>query len=238
MKKAIVIGATSGIGREIAILLAKDSYKVGVTGRRVERLNEFAKENPDRFYPREIDINNTSNSIETLNQLATEMGGVDLLILSSGTGDINEELDFQIEKRTIETNVLGFTAITNWAFNLFKKQGYGHLAGITSVAGLRGNRSAPAYNATKAYQINYLEGLRHKAKNLRLPINITEIRPGFVDTNMAKGDGLFWVASPQKAAKQILWAIRKNKRVAYVTRRWALIAILLKILPRFIYDRL
>jgi short-subunit dehydrogenase len=238
MKKAIVIGATSGIGREIAILLAKDNYKVGVTGRRVELLNEFAKENPDRFYPREIDINNTSNSIETLNQLATEMGGVDLLILSSGTGDINEELDFQIEKRTIETNVLGFTAITNWAFNLFKKQGYGHLAGITSVAGLRGNRSAPAYNATKAYQINYLEGIRQKAKNLHLPIHITDIRPGFVDTQMAKGDGLFWVASPQKAAKQILWAIRKNKRVAYVTRRWALIAILLKILPRFIYDRL
>lgn len=238
MQKAIVIGATSGLGLEIAKLLSQNGYKVGIVGRRVELLNQLTKENPETFFPKQIDISNTSNSAESLSQLASDMGGVDLLILSSGTGEINEGLDFYIEKQTIDTNVLGFTAVVDWAFNFFTRQGYGHLVGITSIAGLRGNRSAPAYNATKAFQINYLEGLQQRAKKLKLPITVTDIRPGFVNTQMAKGDGLFWVASPQKAAKQILWAIRKNKRVVYITRRWALIAILLKVLPRFIYDRL
>lgn len=237
MKNAIIIGASSGIGRQIAKLLVKENYRVVITGRRFELLNEIVQMNPSSYIAKQIDINDTTNSIKILEQIAIELGKIDLVVLSSGTGDINEGLDYQIEKQTIDTNVSGFTAIVGWAFNQFKSQGNGHLASITSIAGLRGNRSAPAYNATKAYQINYLEGLRQKAKNLHLPIHITDIRPGFVDTQMAKGDGLFWVASPEKAARQIIWAIRKYKRVVYVTRRWALIAILLKVLPRFIYDR-
>jgi short-subunit dehydrogenase len=238
MKKAIVIGATSGIGLEIAKILSQNGYKVGIVGRRTELLNQLAKENPETIFPKQIDISNTSNSAESLSKLASDMGGVDLLILSSGTGEINEVLDFNIEKNTIDTNVLGFTAVVDWAFNYFTQQGYGHLAGITSIAGLRGGRSGPAYNATKAYQINYLEGLQQKAKNLRLPIHITDIRPGFVDTHMAKGDGLFWVASPQIAAKQIVSAIRNKKQVAYITKRWIIVGALLKIIPKFIYNRM
>jgi short-subunit dehydrogenase len=134
--------------------------------------------------------------------------------------------------------VLGFTCVADWAFNYFEKQKSGHLIAISSVGGLRGSRGAPAYNASKAYQINYLEALRQKAKHLRLPITITDVRPGFVNTAMAKGDGQFWVAPVEKAAKQIFTAIRQKKKIVYITKRWWLIAALLKHIPRPIYDRL
>jgi short-subunit dehydrogenase len=211
---------------------------VGITGRRTALLTELKQSNPDAFCISTFDISDTETSILHLEALVAELDGLDLLFISSGTGDFNDKLDFSIEKRTIDTNVLGFTCVADWAFNFFEKQKHGHIAAISSVAGLRGNRSVPSYNATKAFQINYLEALRQKAKHLRLPITITDVRPGFVNTAMAKGDGQFWVAPVEKAAKQIFTAIRQKKKIVYITKRWWLIAALLKHIPRQIYDRL
>jgi len=238
MKKAIIIGATSGIGKELAKLLTENGYLVGITGRRTELLTEIQKENPKLYRIRDFDITEIEKIETKLNELTEEIGGIDLLILSSGIGDINAELNFEIEKRTIETNVLGFTCVSDWAFNYFEKQKSGHLVAISSIGGLRGSRQAPAYNATKAYQINYLEGLRQKAKKLNTSIFVTDIRPGLVDTEMAKGEGLFWVMPVEKAVRQIFQAIIDKKKVAYVTRRWGLIATILKQIPRPIYDRM
>jgi short-subunit dehydrogenase len=238
MKIAIVIGASSGIGKGLALLLADNNYKVGITGRREELLENLRLERPDSFLVKVMDVTNTNDSIEKLEALTAELGGLDLLIISSGAGDININLDFEIEKRTIDTNASGFTAIADWAFNYFEKQKHGHLAAISSIGGIRGSRQAPAYNATKAYQINYLEGLRQKAKSLKSPVFVTDIRPGLVDTAMAKGEGLFWLMPVDKTVKQIYKAIVGKKKVAYVTKRWSLMAVILKILPRFIYDRM
>ena len=232
MKRAIVIGATSGIGRELATLLAKNNYVVGITGRRTDLLKGLNKENPVSFKWKAFDITDTKATIENLNSLIVELGGLDLMIISSGSGDLNENLVFEIEKRTIDLNVTGFTAVCDWAFNYFEQQKHGHLTAITSVAGLRGSSQAPAYSATKSYQIKYLESLRLKAKGTKLPIFVTDIRPGFVDTAMAKGKGLFWVASPRKAAFQIYEAMRRKRRVVYITRRWIIVALLLKLLSR------
>ncbi len=238
MKKAIVIGATSGIGRGIAMQLVQIDYQIGITGRRGELLDELKKANPEQFVTKTFDVCDTKASMENLQSLVEELGGLDLLVLSSGTGDINEHLDFAIEKRTIDTNVLGFTAIVDWTFNFFANQKAGHLVVFSSIAGLRGSRGAPAYNASKAFQINYLEGLRQKANKLKLPIVVTDVRPGFVDTAMAKGEGQFWVATVDKAVKQILGAIERKAKVAYVTKRWRLIAIALKMMPRWMYDQM
>lgn len=238
MKKAIIVGATSGIGRELAKLLVENGYSVGITGRRTELLQEIKQENPNRYIAQSLDVTNTTDAIEKLEALATELGGMNLLVLSSGTGDANEHLDFEVEKRTIDTNVIGFTRVVDWAFNYFESQESGHLAAISSVGGLRGSRYAPAYNATKAYQINYLEGLRQKAAKLKLPIFVTDIRPGLVDTAMAKGEGLFWVMPLDKTTKQIFRAIRKKREVAYVTRRWRVMAFISKHLPRFLHDKI
>ncbi len=133
-------------------------------------------------------------------------------------------------------NVTGFTCIANWTFNYFEKQKAGHLVAISSVGGIRGSRIAPAYNATKSYQINYLEGLRQKATKQKAQFFITGIRPGFVDTDMAKGEGQFWVATVDKATRQIFDAIKQKKKIVYVTKRWRLIATILKRIPRLIYD--
>jgi short-subunit dehydrogenase len=170
--------------------------------------------------------------------LIRQLGGLDLLILSSGTGDLNEELDFEIEKKTILTNVIGFTEIIDWSYQYFQEQKYGHIVAISSIAGIKGGRNAPSYNATKAYQINYLEGIRQKAHKQKLSIYVTDIRPGFVDTDMAKGEGKFWVASKGKAAQQIYSLIKRKKPVGYITKRWKIFALMLKILPTWIHKRL
>jgi len=238
MKKAIVIGATSGIGKGLAELLAGDNYIVGITGRRTELLEKMKAERPSSYFIKTMDVTVNEEVREKLEELAAEMGGLDLLVISSGTGDLNDTLNFGIEKRTIDTNVSGFTCIADWAFNFFEKQKSGHLAAISSVGGLRGNRQAPAYNATKAYQINYMEALRQKAARLKQPVFVTDIRPGLVDTEMAKGEGLFWVSPVDKAARQIVFAIKRKKKIAYVTKRWWFIAIIMKRIPRIIYDRM
>lgn len=238
MKKAIIVGATSGIGRGLAKALAANNYRVGITGRRTALLNELKAESPTSYLTRTFDVTDPQANVENLESLVSELGGLDLLIISSGTGAINIELDFEIEKQTVDTNVVGFTSIADWAFNYFEKQKSGHLVGISSIAGLRGSRYAPSYYASKAYQINYLEGLCQKATKLKAPIYITDIRPGFVDTPMALGDGQFWVASVDKVTKQIINAIKRKKKVVYITKRWRVIAAVLKNVPKLVYDRM
>ena len=238
MKKAIIIGASSGIGKGLAKLLAEKDYKVGITGRNTQLLDELKKTNSNSFIVKTFDATDTKISIEKLEELTSELGGLDLLILSSGIGDLNETLDFEIERKVIDLNVTGFTNIIDWTYNYFDKQNFGHLVAITSVAGIRGSRQAPSYNATKSYQITYLEGLRQKSTKSKKPIFITDIRPGLVDTAMAKGEGLFWVMPVEKVARQTFKGIYNKSKVVYVTKRWGLIGRLLKIVPRFIYDRM
>jgi short-subunit dehydrogenase len=235
MKKAIIIGASSGMGRELAKVLVRHDYIVGVTGRRTELLQELQAELSDKCHSRTMDVADTSTAIETFNSLIAEMGGIDLVVISAGTGHGTPDLQWSNERDTIDTNVLGFTAIADAAFNYFVKQGHGHLVGISSIAAIRGGRYAPAYNASKAFVCKYLEGLRHMAMKTRLPICITDIQPGFVDTRMAQGDRIFWRASTEKAARQIYRAIERKKPHAYVTRRWRLIAWMLKLMPNCCY---
>jgi len=238
MKTTIIIGATSGIGNALAKRLVGDGYTVGITGRRTELLESLKAENPERFLVRTHDVTDVEGSINTLENLAGELGRLDLLVLCAGMGDHNELLDCAVERRAIDTNVLGFTAVVDWAFAFFQKQKHGHLVAISSVAGLRGHGFWPAFGATKAYQISYAQSLQHRAAKLKVPIFVTDIRPGFVDTAMAKGEGVFWVAPVDKAARQIHRAIVKKKKVAYITRRWRFVAWLMKRMPNFIYNKL
>lgn len=237
MKRVIIIGATSGIGNELAKIFVQNDYIVGITGRRKAELEKLKKCSPKNYKISSFDctIENNSNK---LSELTSQIGGLDLLILCSGTGDLNEELNFEIENRTNLLNVNAFTEIVDWTFNYFKKQGRGHLVGISSIAGIRGGRVSPAYNASKAYQINYLEGLRQKASKTKKPIYLTDIRPGFVDTDLAKGEGQFWVAPKEKAARQIFGIIKRKKGIGYVTKRWWVIATLLRLVPNRIYKNM
>jgi short-subunit dehydrogenase len=233
--KAIIIGATSGIGKALAEVLAEQGYHVGITGRRMEQLEALREQNPQSYVAQFMDLSKQEEAREIFNRLVETMGGVDLVVVNSGTGKRNEELDWAIDKQIIEVNVAGCTAIANAAMHVFFKQGYGHLVGISSIAALRGSRYVPTYPASKAFLSAYLSGLRHKVEHKKLPITVTDIKPGFVDTAMAQGDHVFWSAPARKAAEQIYQAIVKKKKHAYITKRWRLIAWLLKILPDWLY---
>lgn len=137
----------------------------------------------------------------------------------------------------IEINVKGFTAIIDWAYNYFRQHAPGQIAAITSVAGIRGNAVSPAYFAAKAYQIHYLQSLRHKAKKEKPSLTITDIRPGFVQTKNID-QKLFWSAAVNKAAWQIYLAIKNKTRVAYITHRWKIIGMLLPLLPGWLYEKI
>ena len=238
MKKIIIIGATSGIGRGLAQAFMKEDCLVGITGRREELLKEICAQAPDRCFYQVCDVTQAERSISSLEKLVRQTGGMDLLILCAGIGELNPHLDYALEEPTLLTNVVGFTCLADWGFRYFQKQKSGHLVNISSVGGIRGSGIAPAYNASKAYQINYMEGLRQRSAKLSYPLYTTDIRPGFVDTAMAKGEGLFWVAPVDKAVKQICSIIARKKRVAYVSRRWKYVAMLFQWIPAAVYCRM
>ncbi|MFH1966047.1 MAG: SDR family NAD(P)-dependent oxidoreductase [Acidobacteriota bacterium] len=237
MRKAIIIGATSGIGRALAQVLSANGYVVGITGRRLHLLEQLKDELPNQTYIRSMDVSQES-AVGALQMLIDEMQGVDLVVLNAATGSIDMELLWEKEKITIETNVLGFAAAANVAFHHFQHRGSGHLVGISSVAGIRGGGGAPAYSASKAFVSNYLQGLRYISEKRKLNITVTDIQPGFVDTAMAQGDHVFWSALTQKAAAQIYRAIRKKKKHTYITKRWRIIAWALKVMPDGFYNKL
>jgi len=239
MKNAIVFGATSGIGKSITRILIKEGYKVAITGRRLEKLEELKKEFPDQILVKQNDIQQIEDVEKVFNEIVLEFKTIDLVIQSSGVGFVNPKLDWDKEQQTILTNVLGVTKLYILAYKLFKEQQFGHLVGISSIASIRGSRAAPDYFASKAYQKSYLEGLYIKTKSIKSKkVFITDIRPGFVDTPMALGDQLFWMVPLEKAAIQIYSAIKKKKRVAYISKRWQLIAWVLKIVPAWILKKM
>lgn len=236
-KKIIIVGATSGIGKELACIYASRGDKVAVTGRRENLLLALQEKYPHQIITSCFDVMNSENQ-KQIQSLIDKLGGLDLIIYNAGYGDPSLQLKWETENITTQTNVNGFLEIVSYAFNYFVQQGYGQIALTSSVGALRGNSWAPSYSASKAYMSIYAEGLNMKAKKLKKDIVITDIRPGFVDTKMAKGNGRFWIAPVQKAAQQIASAIDRKKRVAYITRRWWLIGQILKILPYSIYRRI
>ena len=236
MKNALIIGATSGIGKELAKLLVEDNYKVVITGRREKLLQEIKETNPNNYVIKVHDVTNLDSCEALFDELKKELKTIDLIVYSSGVGDPNYKLEWEKELPTLETNIIAATKIYGLAYNLFRKQGYGHLVGISSIASIRGNRHVPAYFASKAFQANYLESLWLKGKRSKAKIVVTDIQPGFVDTSMAIGK-TFWMSTTQKATKQIYVAIKKKKKKAYVTKRWRLVAILLKNMPSFMLHK-
>ncbi len=235
-KNAIIFGATSGIGKEIAKILVANNYLVLLTGRRLDKLEELKALNTDKYFIKQHDIIDIESSDILFKELENTFDKVDLIILSSGVGAANYKLKWDVDLPTLETNVMGITRLMQLSYTYFNKQGYGHLVGITSIASIRGNRHVPAYFASKAFQSSYLESLWMKAQRSKKNITITNILPGYVDTVMATGN-TFWKASLEKASKQIYTAIKRKKKKAYITKRWHLVAVFLKIAPTSLVNK-
>ena len=229
---AVIIGASSGIGKTLASELSREGWRLALAARRLDLLEKIAAScGPDTLI-RRVDLTESEKAAAAIKSLLDELGTVDLFIISAGTGHINPELEWSQDRDTLLVNVTGFVSVAQVAMRHFLRQRHGHLVGISSIAALRGSGAAAAYAASKAFQSIYLDGLRDLARLRRLPITVTEAQPGFVDTSMMKASRPFWVASPEVAARQILRAVRRRAKHAYITRRWAIVAWLLKLLPR------
>ena len=234
----LIIGATSGIGKALFVKYANADNRIGIVGRRTNLLNELSQRYPSKTIVSKADVTNLNETEQAINTLLKEFGHLDLAIMCAGVGDINATLDYAIERPAIDTNVVGWTYVIDRLYCIFEQQGYGHLVAITSAGGLRGEPAAPAYSATKAYQINYMEAIRKKAFRNGGCITVTDVRPGLVDTSMAKGEGLFWVMLVEKVATQIISAISRKKSKVYVTKRWHILAIIYRSLPFYIFKRM
>jgi short-subunit dehydrogenase len=199
---------------------------VAITGRRNELLQQQIKDNPDNTVAFQCDIADLSSFDFMLKNVMSKFRHLDLTIICAGVGELNPDLDLSTELDTLSVNVNGWTNAVGSIYKIFEKQKSGHLVTITSVGGLQPTPIAPSYSASKAFQINYTKSLQQKCKGTS--IVITEIRPGLVDTRMAKGDGLFWVMPLRTVAKEIITAIDRKKRLEIVTTRWRVINFILK----------
>lgn len=236
-KKILIIGGTSGLGRKLAELYCQDNCMVAIVGRRKELLNDIKKQYPENIKICQADIS-TEEADKSISALVDELGGFDIFIFTASVIHFNETLELKKELDTIGINVNGFTWIINFAYNYCKKNNKGQIVIVTSVAASRGNKTAPAYNASKAFQSHYTEGIRLKMRSDKINATVTEIIPGYMNTDMAKGERLFWVASVEKAARQIKKGIEKKKKKIFITKRWWLVYHIFRLTPSFFYDRL
>lgn len=232
-KKAIVIGASSGIGLEVAKLLVGAGWTVGVGARRVERMQQIGA-----VAVEQIDVTE-SNATAALQQLIDKTGGMDLFFYASGIGKQNRELHEDIELATMQTNALGFTRMIGAAYRYFALQGNGHIAAITSIAGTKGLGPAPAYSATKAMQTTYLQALEQQSNKRGLDIRITDIRPGFVDTALLSGDVRYpMMLRPERVAKEIVAAINQQSHVRIIDWKYRILTAFWRRIPRFVWRRM
>lgn len=240
MKKIAIIGATSGIGRALAVEMHDRGYTVGVTGRRLERLLELKQELKTRIHTQFMDVVELDDSIIQLNQLKKEMGGLDIIVLNAGVSNYQKEsVGREADLHVIDVNVRGFANLASYSFNLFEEQGQGHIVGISSVAGLFGWGLNIPYNASKSFVNTYLQGYRQKAKHSDANISVSTILPGFVESEMTEDKkDLFWVQPTEKAAKQIADAIEDKKNEAYITKRWRLVGWFVKLIPNWLWNRM
>ena len=272
------MGATSGIGQEVAKLLAANGYEVGIAGRREERLVQMAQATPGIVAYRQIDVTKEDAPTE-LHKLIEELGGMDLYFHSSGIGWENVALDTDKELKTVETNGMGFVRMVSAAYNWFAeqradeaklraeeaeqraeraeqrgeeaeqrgeeaeqiasgKERKARIACITSIARTRGLGAAPAYSATKRMQAHYLECLSQQARMRHLNIGITDIRPGFVATDLIAGSHFPLQLKAEDVARTIVRAIERGREVVTIDWRYRLLVAAWQLIPRWLWVRL
>lgn len=238
MKRAIIIGATSGIGQEVAKGLLLEGWRIGIAGRRQHVLESFQRSAPRQIEIEALDVTK-EDAAENLRQLIAKVGGMDLFFLSSGIGFQNMKLDMNIEMNTIHTNVAGFTRMVDTAFAYFKENGGGHLAVISSIAGTKGLGVAPAYSATKRFQNTYIDALEQLSHMQKLNIRFTDIRPGFVATDLLN-DGKHYpmLMKTDKVGRQVVQALNRKQRVAIIDWRYRILVFFWQMIPRWIWKRM
>ena len=237
-KRVIILGASSGIGHEVARLFIEQGWIVGVAARRLDKLSDLKDNAPERVFTAQIDVTDEDAEV-ALFQLIKRMGGLDLYFHSSGIGWKNPTLEAEKEIKTMETNATGFTRMVGAAYRYFAAKGGGHIVCITSIAGTKGLGSAPAYSATKAMQNTYLQALEQLAVRKQHNINFTDIRPGFVDTPLLTDSEHFpMLMTTEQVARSIMKAIRHHRHVCIIDTRWRILTFFWRLIPNRLWRRM
>ena len=237
-KKVVIIGASSGMGMEVAKLLLDEGCQLGVAARREDRLLALKQLAPDRVVTATIDVT-AEDAPHRLRSLIDEMGGMDLFFYSSGIGKQNRTLEPDIELNTFNTNAMGFARMIGEAYRYFAERGEGHIAAITSIAGTKGLGPAPSYSATKAMQNVYLQALEQQSNARGLKIRFTDIRPGFVDTALLSGDFRYpMMLKPEMVARQIVRALKSKRHIQVIDWKYSLLTACWRRLPRPLWRHL
>lgn len=238
MKKIIIIGASSGIGRQIALDFANMGWQVGIAARRDDRLAEIKALAPNNIEYIAIDVT-ANDATERFRQLIDKLGGMDCLLYCAGCGWRNPQLDESKDRRTVDVNVVGFTAIINAAYLYYKEKGrgaQGQICAISSIAGTKGIGISATYSATKRYQWTYLQAIEQLAHTQGVQVSVTDIRPGFVDTELlAPGEKYPFEMTVAEVAPLIEKAILRKKRVVVVNKKWQLITAFWEMIPSCIW---
>lgn len=236
MKRIVIIGASSGIGRRVALDFARKGWKVGIAARSIDKLKEVAAGCPGQIACRSLDVTRPDVANDLLALIDT-LGGMDVLLLASGVGFANPELKQPLDENIVEVNVGGFTRVINAAYKYFKERARkGQIVAITSVAGTKGMGVAATYSASKSYQQAYLQAIDQLAHTQGVKVAVTDIRPGFIRTPLldpAKSYPL--IMAVDYAAPLIERAIERAPRVAYIDWRWGLVTALWRLIPNSVW---
>lgn len=235
---AVVVGASSGIGFEVAELLIADGWTICIAARRRDLLLKLKALCPDRVEVVQLDVTSDS-SADALSEILRRHGHIDLFFYLSGIGKQNLSLQSDIEMDTVVTNALGFTRMVGVAYRFMADHGGGHIAAVSSIAGTRGLGASPAYSATKAFQNCYLQALEQQARTRRLNISFTDIRPGFVDTPLLSSSSRYpLMMSSAYAARLMLKAVYRRRHVVVIDWRWRMVVTLWRMIPSWLWRNL
>jgi short-subunit dehydrogenase len=237
IRKAIVVGASSGIGAAIARQLTAEGAEVAIVGRREALLTEVGA-GKMRTYAHDVEQHDTIAPL--WERIVRDLGDVDTIVYAAGVMPAVEEHEYDLEKdrQMIAVNLLGAMAWLGLAAARFEAKKSGNLVAISSIAGERGRRGNPAYCTSKAGLSTYLESLRNRCS--RYGVNVVTVKPGFVDTAQTQGKpGLFWLVSAERAADESLALVKRGASASgFVPARWSLVALIVRLIPSFIFRML
>jgi NAD(P)-dependent dehydrogenase (short-subunit alcohol dehydrogenase family) len=251
-RRAIVVGASSGIGAALVRQLAREGYSVAALARRADKLEELKQacaadgaqlgggaQPGGRVICQVHDTRDADEVGPLFERLVRELGGLDLLIYPAGIMPKVErdQYDTKLDLDMLAVNFGGCVAWCNPTATLFQTQRSGTIIGVSSIAGDRGRKGNPMYGATKAAMNHYLEALRNRLAEYG--VHVCTIKPGYVDTRMTQGmEKLFWLITPEQAAAQILGAARNRVNVRYVPLRWGVVGTTIRLIPSFVFRKL
>lgn len=238
-KNVVIVGASSGIGNKIACIYAGRGYRLTVCARRIEKLKELAEKFPGNVTPVQLDVDSENVAAE-FESILRSSGDVDIILNCAGIGKYNPELDCDVDLKTIKTDCSGFAAIADTAFDYFARSGRcGQFAAISSIAGVRGLGMSLSYSACKRFQNTYLEGLEQLRRIRKIPLSVTDIRPGFVATDLLDKNKKYpMLMSSDHVARIAVMAIDKKKRVKVIDWRYNLLVGFWRLIPRWLWVRL